>query len=176
MNKLWGSRFDKKTDALADQFSFSIGYDQRLAKYDVLGSIAHAKMLGKCGIISSKESSRLVAGLKKIKSRIEQGTFSFDPHAEDIHTNIQSALKKLIGAAADKLHTARSRNDLVVLDMKLYCLDELKQIIDLIVLAQKAVVQFADKNKDVMIPAYTHLQSAQVVLLAHHILAYVEML
>ncbi len=176
MNKLWGSRFDKKTDALADQFSFSIAYDQRLAKYDVLGSIAHAKMLGKCGIISSKESSRIVSGLKKIKNQIDQGTFSFDPHAEDIHTNIQSVLKKLIGGAADKLHTARSRNDLVVLDMKLYCLDELKQIIDLIALAQKAVVQFADKNKDVMIPAYTHLQSAQVVLLAHHMLAYVEML
>ena len=176
MAKLWGSRFNKGTDALADGFSFSIGYDWRLAKYDVQASIAHARMLGKCGIIPEEDAARLASGLRKIAGQIAKGTFKFDTKAEDVHTNIQSALKKFIGPAADKLHTARSRNDLIALDMKLYCLDESKQIIDLIALVQKAVVQFADKNKDVIIPAYTHLQSAQVVLLAHHMLAYVEML
>lgn len=176
MSKLWGSRFQKSTDALADQFSFSIGYDWRLAKYDVRASIAHARMLGKRGIIPRKDAARIVSGLTKISRQIAQGKFSFDSESEDVHTNIQSALKKLIGPAADKLHTARSRNDLIVLDMKLYCLDELEQIITAIAAWQKSIVAFADKNKDIIVPAYTHLQSAQVVLLAHHMLAYVEML
>lgn len=176
MSKLWGSRFQKSTDALADQFSFSIGYDWRLAKYDVRASIAHARMLGKRGIIPRKDAARIAGGLTKIGRQIAQGKFSFDSKSEDVHTNIQSALKKLIGPAADKLHTARSRNDLIVLDMKLYCLDELEQIIVAIAAWQKSIVAFADKNKDVIVPAYTHLQSAQVVLLAHHMIAYVEML
>ena len=130
MAKLWGSRFKKNTDKLADKFSFSISYDKRLAIYDVLGSIAHAKMLGKCKIINTKDADRIVSGLKKIGKQIEKGTFKFKPNAEDIHTNIQSALKKLIGPAADKLHTARSRNDLIVLDMKLFCMAETILAID----------------------------------------------
>lgn len=176
MSKLWGSRFEKGTDALADKFSFSIGYDWCLAQYDVQAGIAHARMLGKCGIVPKKDAARLIFGLTKIGRQIEQGKFPFDPKSEDIHTNIQSALKKVIGPAADKLHTARSRNDLVALDMKLYCLDELNGIIGLLAQTQKAIVAFAQRNRDVIIPAYTHLQSAQVVLLAHHMLAYVEML
>lgn len=176
MTKFWGSRFQGGSDELADRFSFSIGYDQRLAKYDVLGSIAHAQMLGKCGIIPKTDAQKIVAGLKKIGRQIAKGAFSFDPQAEDVHTNIQSALKKLIGPAADKLHTARSRNDLVVLDMRLYCLGELSDLIGLMSHLQASIVRFADKNKNVIIPAYTHLQAAQVVLLAHHMLAYVEML
>ena len=176
MTKLWGSRFEGKTDSLADKFSFSIEYDYRLAKYDVIGSIAHAQMLGKCKIITQADAKRIVSGLKKIEKQINKGTFKFDPKAEDIHTNIQSALKKLIGNAADKLHTARSRNDLIVLDMKLFCLVELILIINAVARLQKSILKFADKNKDVIVPAYTHLQAAQVVLLAHHMLAYVEML
>lgn len=176
MAKFWGSRFEGRTDSLADRFSFSIGYDYRLAKYDVAGSIAHARMLGKCKIISQSDARKIVAGLKKIGRQIEQGTFTFDAGAEDIHTNIQSALKKLIGAAADKLHTARSRNDLIVLDMKLYCRAEWALIINAVAGLQKAILKFAEKNEDVIVPAYTHLQAAQVVLLAHHMLAYVEML
>ncbi len=176
MTKFWGSRFAKKTDSLADQFSFSISYDYRLAIYDVLGSIAHANMLGKCKIISKKDASEIVSGLKKIGKQLEEETFKFDTKAEDIHTNIQSALKKLIGPAADKLHTARSRNDLIALDMKLYCLVELTMIMDLIAKLQKSIIKFADKHQDVIVPAYTHLQAAQVVLLSHHMLAYVEML
>ena len=175
MPKLWGSRFKKGTDKLADHFSFSIGYDYRLAVYDVMVGIAHAKMLGKCRIISLKESSQIIAGLKKIGKHIENGTFKFDPQAEDIHTNIQTVLKKLIGEPADKLHTARSRNDLIVTDMKLYCLVELNHLINLVAELQKAIVTVADNNRDVIIPAYTHLQSAQVVLLPHYLLAYVEM-
>ncbi|MBF0484066.1 MAG: argininosuccinate lyase [Candidatus Omnitrophica bacterium] len=176
MSKFWGSRFEKGTSALADKFSFSIAYDHKLALYDVMGSIAHATMLGQCGIISQAESKKIATGLAKIGKKIEQGTFKFDFKEEDIHSNIQTELKKLIGTSADKLHTARSRNDLIVLDMKLYCLYELTMIVNKIAQVQKAIVQFADKNIDVIIPAYTHLQSAQVVLLAHQLLAYVEML
>ncbi len=175
-NKFWGSRFEKGTDSLADKFSFSISYDYQLAIYDVVGSIAHARMLGNSKIISKSDSNKLVSGLKKIARELENNTFKFDVKAEDIHTNIQQALKKLVGPVADKLHTARSRNDLIVLDIKLYCLVELTIIIDLLAKLQKSILKFADKNKTVIIPAYTHLQSAQVVLLSHHMLAYVEML
>ena len=177
MSKLWGSRFkSKKTDALADKFTFSISFDYRLAKYDCIGSIAHAKMLGKCGIIPKKDSAQIVSGLQKILKKIENGQWKFDPRAEDVHSNIQNDLKKLIGPAADKLHSARSRNDQIVLDVKLYCLDELKNMIAGVTHLQKSILQFASKNSDVIIPAYTHLQAAQVVLLAHQMLAYIEML
>ena len=176
MSKLWGARFKGKTDKLADKFTFSIAYDYRLAKYDVVGSIAHAQMLGHQRIIPKSDAQKIIAGLTKIRSQIEAGKFKFDPKAEDVHTNIQTALKALIGRSADKLHTARSRNDQVVLDVKLYCLDEIDQIIAAAASLQKAIVIFARTNQGIIIPAYTHLQSAQVVLLAHHMLAYVEML
>ena len=176
MSKLWGARFKKKTDPLADKFTFSIAYDHRLAKYDVVGSIAHARMLGHQGIIPKSDEQKIVAGLTRILGQIKAGKFKFDPKAEDVHTNIQTALKALIGKPADKLHTARSRNDQIVLDVKLYCLDEIDQIIAAAASLQKAIVAFARANHGVIIPAYTHLQSAQVVLLAHHMLAYVEML
>ncbi len=176
MSKFWGSRFEKSTDSLADAFSFSISYDYRLGLYDVIGSIAHARMLGETKIITKKEANQLISGLKKIGDDIEKGIFKFNPKAEDVHTNIQETLKKIVGPVADKLHTARSRNDLIALDIRLYCLVELTLIIDHISKLQKSIISFADKNKEVIIPAYTHLQSAQVVLLAHHMLAYVEML
>lgn len=176
MSKLWGARFDKKSDQLADQFTFSIGYDHRLAKYDVIGSIAHAQMLGKQRIIPKSDAAQIVAGLKKLLQQIERGKFEYDPYAEDIHTNIQNRLKGLIGKPADKLHTGRSRNDQVVLDIKLYCLEHLLYMVFTIENLQKAILSFAQKNSDAIIPGYTHLQQAQVVLLAHHMLAYVEML
>lgn len=176
MSKLWGARFDKKSHPLADQFTFSISYDYRLAQYDVVGSIAHAQMLGKQGIISKSDASKIVGGLKKIFLQIETGKFKYDPDAEDIHTDIQNRLKDLIGKPADKLHTARSRNDQIVLDMKLYCWDKTADLTEAVTQLQKAILGFAEHNKDVIIPAYTHLQSAQVVLLAHHMLAYIEML
>ena len=176
MTKLWGARFTKKSEPWADLFTFSISYDHRLAKYDVVGSMAHAMMLGKQGIIPKSDAAKIVAGLKKILSQIESGKFMYDPKAEDIHTDIQNRLKKIVGKPADKLHTARSRNDQVVLDMKLYCRNEIVQLISTITYLQKSILGFANRNKDVIIPAYTHLQAAQVVLLPHHMLAYVEML
>jgi argininosuccinate lyase len=176
MTKLWGGRFDKRSDPWADLFTFSISYDHRLAKYDVIGSIAHAQMLSKQGIIPKTDAAKIIAGLKKILLQIEAGKFKYDPKAEDIHTDIQNRLKALVGKPADKLHTARSRNDQVVLDMKLYCRYETVQLISFITCLQKEILGFAKKNEDVIIPAYTHLQAAQVVLLPHHMLAYVEML
>jgi argininosuccinate lyase len=176
MSKLWGARFDKKSDKLADKFTFSIDYDYRLAKYDCIGSIAHAQMLGKQGIIPKSDAAKIVAGLKKILAQVEAGKFKYDPKAEDIHSDIQNRLKGLIGKPADRLHTARSRNDQVVLDVKLYCLDQINELVAAIIGLQKSIIGFAKKNSDVIIPGYTHLQSAQVVLLAHHMLAYVEML
>jgi len=175
MSKLWGGRFSKKSNKLADHFSFSISYDKCLAKYDVAGSIAHADMLGKCKIIPKKDANKIVNGLKRIEKQILSGKFKYDLKAEDIHTNIQSTLKKLIGEAADKLHTARSRNDQIALDVRLYCREEVKLTISALTSLQKAILSFASKNKEVIVPAYTHMQSAQVILLAHQMLAYVEM-
>lgn len=176
MTKLWGSRFTGKLSELAQNFTFSIDYDHKLALYDCHGSIAHARMLGKQGIIPKKDAAKLVIGLKQLIKRIESGRYKFDPKSEDVHTDIQVKLKKLIGTPADKLHTARSRNDQVALDVKLYCLDHINTIITMIKDFQKSIVAFAGKNNTVIIPAYTHLQSAQLVLMSHHMLAYVEML
>jgi argininosuccinate lyase len=176
MSKLWGARFEAGTDKLADQFSFSIEYDHKLAKFDVIGSVVHASMLGKCNIIPKSDVKKIIKGLMDILDSIEKGSFRYDPKAEDIHTDIQQKLKKAVGPAADKLHTARSRNDLIVLDMKLYCLTETAFVVDKLAKLQKAIIKCAEAHHDVIMPAYTHLQSAQVVLLSHHLLAYVEML
>ncbi|MDP3143401.1 MAG: argininosuccinate lyase [Candidatus Omnitrophota bacterium] len=176
MKKLWGSRFAKATSSLTDKFTSSISFDKKLARYDVLGSIAHAKMLGKTKIIAKNEADKIVSGLKVILKKIEQEKMQFDRTAEDIHSNIQSVLNKLVGSVADKLHTARSRNDQIALDMRMYTLDEIKQINGLITNLQKSILQLAKENQSVIIPAYTHLQPAQVILLAHHLLAYLEML
>ncbi len=175
MSKLWGSRFKGSSDKLADEFSYSISYDYRLAKYDVIGSIAHAQMLEKCKIISKFDAFRLVTGLKKILAQIEKGTFKADPTCEDVHTQIQIMLKNMIGASADKLHTARSRNDLIALDVRMYCKDEITGIQALIHELQQTIVNLAEKEGETIIPGFTHLQPAQIVLLAHHLLAYVEM-
>jgi len=176
MKKLWGTRFAKSTSALADRFSSSISFDKRLAVYDIKGSIAHAKMLAKCRIIPKKDANKIVKGLQGILKQVICGKFKFNLRAEDIHSNIQDVLNKKIGSVAGKLHTARSRNDQVVLDMKMYCLDEIESVVGLINGVQRSVLKFANKNKKVIIPAYTHMQAAQCVLLSHHILAYLEML
>lgn len=176
MSKLWGSRFKSGTSKLADKFTFSISYDYRLVKYDILGSIAHAKMLGKCAIIPATDSVAIVDGLKKILKKIDEGKWMFNSNEEDIHSNVQSELKRLIGAPADKLHAARSRNDQVVLDVKMYCKDQINVSISAITDLQKAILDLAQRNQNVIVPAYTHLQAAQVVLLSHHLLAYIEML
>ena len=176
MKKLWGSRFKKKTHPLVESFTSSISYDYKLARYDVLASIAHAKMLGKTKIISAKDSAKILQGLKSILKQIEGGRFAFDKECEDVHTNIQNALAKKIGKVAQKLHTARSRNDQVVTDLRMYAKENIKYQISNIKYLQVALVNFAKKNSNVIIPGFTHLQHAQAVSLAHHLLAYVEML
>ncbi|KPK42048.1 MAG: argininosuccinate lyase [Omnitrophica WOR_2 bacterium SM23_29] len=174
--KLWGGRFKKGQDPEFERFSSSISFDYKLAKYDCLGSIAHAKMLGKCKIIPKKDADVIVSGLNKILRQIQSGKFKYDPTAEDIHTNIQNVLEAKVGKAALKLHTARSRNDQVALDTRMYCKEKIGQIYGLIAGLQKSLVNFAGKNTDIIIPGFTHLQHAQPVLLAHHILAYCQML
>jgi argininosuccinate lyase len=174
--KLWGSRFKKPTSAIADRFTSSISFDKRLAIYDIKGSIAHAKMLGKCKIIPSPESKKIVSGLEKLLAKLHSGSFKFDYNAEDIHTNIQNCLAKMIGLVADKLHTARSRNDQVTLDVRMYCKDIIDSLNYEVNLLGKQILNFAKQNIDCIIPAYTHLQPAQPVLLAHYLLAYLQML
>jgi argininosuccinate lyase len=174
--KLWGGRFRTPTDPSVERYTSSIQVDWRLAPYDVLGSIAHATMLGRCGILSKAEATRLVRGLQQIKRLIEQGRFTPDPHAEDVHSQIQAMLTQRVGAVGEKLHTARSRNDQVALDLRLYCRDMVQRLDTEVSAFQRALVQVAGAHTDVVIPGYTHLQQAQPVLLAHHLLAYVEML
>lgn len=172
--KLWGTRFSRKTNALTDKFTSSIAFDQRLAKYDILGSIAHAKMLGKKKIIPAKDSQQIVKGLNAILKDVISGKFKFDPGAEDIHSNIQELLAKKIGEPAHKLHTARSRNDQIALDIKMYLKAEIDDIDEFITQLQKSILKLAKANSKVVIPGYTHLQVAQPVLLSHHLLSYIE--
>ncbi len=176
MAKLWGTRFSKKTSALTDRFTSSISFDKRLAKCDIIGSIAHANMLGKKKIIPLKEAKLIVKGLKSILKDVESNKFKFDLTSEDVHSNIQDVLVKKIGKAGHKLHTARSRNDQIALDIRMYIIGEIKTINQFIALLQKAVLNFAEKNFKVIMPGYTHLQVAQCILLAHHLLAYIEAL
>lgn len=157
-------------------YSASIDYDRRLYRYDIAGSIAHARMLARRKIITPKEAQAIVAGLKAIETEIENGKFPFMPELEDIHMNIESRLAEKIGEAAGKLHTARSRNDQVALDMRLYTRDLIKQTVGHIRSMQQALLDLAIVNRKVVMPGYTHLQPAQPVLLAHHLLAYFEML
>ncbi|MCM8796436.1 MAG: argininosuccinate lyase [Candidatus Omnitrophica bacterium] len=172
--KLWGSRFPKKTSILTNKFTSSINFDKQLAVYDILGSIAHAKMLGIQKIIPRQDAKLIVKGLNALLEDVKSGRFKFDSSAEDVHSNIQEALFKKIGPAAYKLHTARSRNDQIALDIRMYLKDQICQITELLTGLQKAILKFAKKNIDVIIPGYTHLQLAQCVLLAHHLLAYIE--
>ena len=174
--KLWGSRFAKKTNVLTDRFTSSISFDNRLVEYDILGSIAHAQMLGKQKIIPLKDARLIVKGLSSILKEVNKGKFKFNPKAEDIHSNIQDVLFKKIGQVANKLHTARSRNDQIALDIKMYLKDEIVELLDLIALLQKSILKFAKGNSKVIIPGYTHLQVAQCILLSHHLLAYIESL
>ncbi|MCX5669014.1 MAG: argininosuccinate lyase [Candidatus Omnitrophica bacterium] len=172
--KLWGTRFSKITHALTDKFTSSIAFDQRLAKYDILGSLAHAKMLGKQKIIPQKDAQAIIKGLNIILKDVQSGKFEFDLDAEDIHSNIQELLVKKIGDAAFKLHTARSRNDQVALDIRMYLKSEINDLVENIVGLQKSILKFAKSSAQVIIPGYTHLQIAQAVLMSHHLLSYLE--
>jgi argininosuccinate lyase len=174
--KPWSGRFTEATDALVEQFTASVDFDKRLARYDVVGSIAHAQMLGETAIIAKKEAQAIERGLREILDEIERGSFVFDPALEDVHMNIEARLIEKLGDVGAKLHTARSRNDQVALDLRLFVRDAIDEIRMGLRRLQGALVALAEANADVVIPGYTHLQHAQVVLFAHHVLAYVEML
>jgi len=172
--KLWGTRFGKITSALTDKFTSSIAFDQRLAKYDILGSIAHARMLGKQKIIPQKDAQAIIKGLNSVLKDIQKGKFKFDLSAEDIHSNIQELLAKKIKDPAAKLHTARSRNDQVALDIRMYLKSEVDDLAENIAQLQKSILKLAKSSIQVIIPGYTHLQVAQPVLMSHHLLSYIE--
>ncbi len=173
--KPWGGRFTEATNELVEEFTASIPYDWRLYPYDIAGSIAHASMLAKTGIITKTEAHRIIKGLEGILREIADGSFSFKIELEDIHMNIENRLIEKIGPVGGKLHTARSRNDQVALDIRMYLRDEITGIYDLLRSLQKVLVMLADLHQNAVLPGYTHLQRAQPVLLGHHLLAYYEM-
>jgi len=163
------------TNKAVQQYVASIAFDQRLYRQDIEGSIAHTKMLAKQGIIAESDAETIIKGLDSIRVEIEQGKFQFKIELEDIHMNIEARLFEKIGDVAGKLHTARSRNDQIALDMRLFVKEEASKTIDELKKLQRSLVELAEANKDVIMPGYTHLQQAQPVLLAHHLLAYFEM-
>jgi argininosuccinate lyase len=173
--KLWGGRFAGGTSPSVEAFTASIDIDARLYRHDIRGSIAHATMLAKQRIIAAADARKIVRGLEAIEREIDSGKFTFSQADEDIHMNIERRLTELIGPAGGKLHTARSRNDQVALDMRLYLRDEVEKILAGLQALRRALASVARKNLDVLMPGYTHLQRAQPVLLAHHLLAYVDM-
>ena len=175
-DKLWGGRFTQPTDRFVEEFTASISFDKRLYHQDIRGSIAHARMLGKQGIIPLADVDKIVHGLQEILGQIEAGTFDFSVSLEDIHMNIEARLSKKIGEAGKRLHTGRSRNDQVALDIRLYLRDELAEISAYIDLLIDSLICQAEANLGVIMPGYTHLQTAQPILFSHHMLAYVEML
>ncbi|MEK7309178.1 MAG: argininosuccinate lyase [Nitrospirota bacterium] len=176
MKKPWSGRFKEKTEKAVEDFTSSVSFDKRLWKYDIEGSIAHVKMLKKQKIISSNDAGLIVRSLNKIKQRIEKGQFKFSDTLEDVHMNIEYALIKELGNRGGKLHTARSRNDQIALDLRLFLREEIKEILGMVKNFQDVLVNLAEKHINTAMPGYTHLQKAQPVLLSHHFLAYFEML
>jgi argininosuccinate lyase len=174
-DKLWDGRFSEETDQSVEAFTSSIRVDKRLYVYDIEGSIAHCRMLSRTGIITDEEAETLIRGLGKIREEIEEKTFRFDDRLEDIHMHIEARLIQEAGPVARKLHTARSRNDQVALDLRMYLRDETAGIVHRLVELRKAIVNFAKDRIAVIMPGYTHLQRAQPVLLSHHLMAYYEM-
>jgi argininosuccinate lyase len=173
--RTWGGRFSTGPAEAVKKFTESVSFDWRLYKHDIAGSVAHAKGLAKAGIITKAEAGKIAKGLKAIEREIEAGKFQWNADLEDVHMNIETALVKKIGAAGKKLHTARSRNDQVATDLKLWVRDNAVEATEAVNGLTKALVELAERNCEVVIPGYTHTQRAQPVLLAHHLLAYVEM-
>lgn len=175
MSKLWGGRFKGKTNTLLERLGESVSFDARLAPWDIQASIAHARMLGDCKIITKTDAQKIIRGLKKISKTIADDKMKWDTALEDVHTNIEAALIKNIGQAGKRLHTARSRNDQIATDVRLWTRDQIDSIIQLLQNLQQELTQLAENHLDIILPGYTHLQHAQPVLLAHHLLAYFEM-
>jgi len=172
---MWGGRFTKDTDEQVDDFHSSIGFDYRLLPYDIQGSKAHARMLAHCGIIQDHEAELICSGLDQVHEEIVQGRAELSTASEDIHMNVERLLIERVGDVGRKLHTARSRNDQVALDTRLYLKDALRRIEDALIAVEAALIELAEQDPSIAMPGYTHLQRAQPVLLAHHLLAYVEM-
>lgn len=176
MSKLWGGRFTKTAEEWVDEFGASIGFDQNLVEEDIEGSLAHVKMLGKCGILKNEEVETITAGLQKILKKAQNGELQYSVHNEDIHLNVEKFLIDEIGPVGGKLHTGRSRNDQVATDMHLYLKKQVIEISQEIRAMQKALVNQAKHHVETLIPGYTHLQRAQPISFAHHLLAYFWML
>ena len=175
MAKLWGGRFQKSTDKKVDDFNSSIRFDKRMYTQDIKGSIAHARMLGRQGIIPQEDADKIIAELKNILSDIEAGKIEFLIDVEDIHMNIEKILTDRIGDAGKRLHTGRSRNDQVALDIRMYLMDETEIVEEMLVHALNVLVDMAAEHTETIMPGYTHLQKAQPITFAHHLMAYFEM-
>jgi len=174
--KPWGGRFGQDTDPAVERFTASVHFDRALARYDIRGSIAHARMLGRAGVIPAADADALVAGLEEIASEVEAGTLPLDPRLEDIHMNVETRLRERIGPVAGRLHTGRSRNDQVATDLALYLRDAARAARAGLLELRRVLVRRAHEHLDTVLPGYTHLQRAQPVRLAHHWLAFFEML
>ncbi len=174
-NKMWGGRFSTGPAQIMEEINASIGFDQRLYNQDIAGSIAHAQMLAAKGILTKADAKAIIRGLKQVQSEISSGQFNFSRSLEDIHMNIEQRLKEIIGDAAGRLHTGRSRNDQVATDFRLYVRDCLDMLDDQLKALQKALAKQGLKHADVIMPGFTHLQTAQPVTFGHHMMAYVEM-
>ncbi len=173
---MWAGRFSKQVDAGVNAFNSSIAFDGRMYRHDIQGSIAHATMLGDCGIISKEDSLEIIGGLKEILADIDSGALALDPNAEDIHMFVEAELTKRLGDVGKRLHTSRSRNDQVAVDLRLYLRDEIREIIGLVKDLAETLIELAKKHTETIMPGYTHLQRAQPITLAHHLMAYVWML
>ena len=172
---MWAGRFSKKIDDTVNAFNSSIAFDGRMYRHDIQGSIAHATMLGDCGIIPKEDSLQIIDGLKEILSDIDSGKLELDPSAEDIHMFIEAELTKRLGDVGKRLHTSRSRNDQVAVDIRLYLRDEIKEIRELVKKLAITLVEMAEQHKETIMSGYTHLQRAQPITFAHHLMAYVFM-
>jgi len=175
MSKLWGGRFTKQTDQLVEEYTASITFDKELAEEDIQGSLAHVTMLGKCGILPAEDVETIKAGLVKVREKIRSGEQPFLIADEDIHMNIEKALIEEVGPVGGKLHTGRSRNDQVATDMHLYLRKRVVEFVEMLRKLQAALIGQAKQNLDTIVPGYTHLQRAQPILFAHHLMAYVSM-
>ena len=175
-DKLWGGRFSEPTDAFVERFTASVGFDQRLYHHDIQGSIAHARMLAKVGVLTEGERDSIVEGLEAVRGDIEAGRFQWSVSLEDVHMNIEAALTERIGVTGKKLHTGRSRNDQIATDIRLYLRDEIDAIAAELNRLQQGLVELAEQEADTIMPGFTHLQSAQPVTFGHHMLAWHEML
>src|ERR1700760_4874568 len=171
-DKPWGGGFGERTDRRVEEFTESISFDRRLFEHDIRGSIAHAEMLAHVGLISQDECQQIVRGLSEIRAEVEAGEFAFMLEREDIHMHVEAALIDRLGDVGRKLHTARSRNDQVATDVKLWVRDAIDRIDARLVALQRALVAAAERHRDVILPGYTHLQRAQPVLAPHYFLAY----